>query len=102
MFSPYDRVAQLAEQRTFKGLSGFPLGLLLFRLGPLQACRSPEQFTCFPSESASIHQGRLRLPAKVPALDGGSCMRPLPTVRVLEAVVPIPRQVKAREERRRR
>ncbi len=62
------RVAQLAEQRTFKGLSGFPLGLLLFRLGPLQSCRSPEQLACFPAQSAGNRSGRLRLPAKVPAL----------------------------------
>ena len=36
------------------------------------------------------------------ARDGWVMRHALPTIRVLEAVVPIPRQVKAREERRRR
>ncbi len=34
-FHPLDRVAQLAEQRTFKEPGGFPPGSVAFRLGPV-------------------------------------------------------------------
>ena len=76
-FHRLDRVAQLAEQRTFKGLSSSLLGPYSFPVRPPQSRTFPSQLRAISPESAEGRRGRLGLPARVAAANAAE-IAPLP------------------------